>query len=59
MPGDANGRVDEYDRPGAERSADGLKRIVRYQRWLIAVVLAQLGAVGADLSHWWRGATGA
>lgn len=33
---------DEFDRPGAERSADGLKRIVRYQRWLIAVVLAQL-----------------
>lgn len=26
----------------AERSADGLKRIARYQRWLIAVVLAQL-----------------
>ena len=33
---------DEHNRPGAERSADELKRIVRYQRWLIAVVLAQL-----------------
>ncbi len=33
---------DEPDRPGAERSADALRRIVRYQRWLIAVVLAQL-----------------
>jgi hypothetical protein len=29
------------DRPG-ERSAEELKRIIRYQRWLIAVVLAQL-----------------
>jgi hypothetical protein len=34
---------DEFDRPGAERSAAELRRIVRYQRWLIAVVLAQLG----------------
>ena len=33
---------DEFDRPGAGRSAEELKRIVRYQRWLIAVVLAQL-----------------
>jgi hypothetical protein len=33
---------DEFDRSGAERSADELKRIIRYQRWLIAVVLAQL-----------------
>ncbi len=32
---------DEFGRPG-ERSADELKRIIRYQRWLIAVVLAQL-----------------
>ena len=32
----------EDDRPGGERSAEELKRIVRYQRWLIAVVLAQL-----------------
>ncbi|QJW95488.1 hypothetical protein [Frigoriglobus tundricola] len=32
---------DDPDWPGA-RSADGLKRIARYQRWLIAVVLAQL-----------------
>jgi len=33
---------DEVDRRGGERSADELRRIVRYQRWLIAVVLAQL-----------------
>jgi hypothetical protein len=33
---------DEFDGPGAGRSADELKRIVRYQRWLIAVVLGQL-----------------
>jgi hypothetical protein len=33
---------DESDRPGATRSADELRRIVRYQRWLIAVVLGQL-----------------
>lgn len=32
---------DEFGRPG-ERSPDSLRRIVRYQRWLIAVVLAQL-----------------
>ena len=32
----------EDDRPGGERSAEELKRIVRYQRWLTAVVLAQL-----------------
>lgn len=30
-----------FSRPG-ERDAGGLRRIVRYQRWLIAVVLAQL-----------------
>ncbi|MBN9122447.1 MAG: hypothetical protein J0I06_25440 [Planctomycetes bacterium] len=33
---------DEFDRPAGERSPDELKRIVRYQRWLVAVVLAQL-----------------
>jgi hypothetical protein len=32
----------DFEHPGPERSADALKRIVRYQRWLIAVVLAQL-----------------
>lgn len=32
---------DEFGRP-TERSPDQLRRIVRYQRWLIAVVLAQL-----------------
>jgi hypothetical protein len=32
---------DEFGQPD-ERSADELKRIIRYQRWLIAVVLAQL-----------------
>ena len=41
---------DEFDRPGAERSADGLKRIVRYQRWLIAVVLAQLALWGGFIA---------
>lgn len=30
----------------AERSVDDLKRIARYQRWLIAVVLAQLALWG-------------
>jgi hypothetical protein len=40
---------DEFDRPGAQRSADELRRIVRYQRWLIAVVLAQLALWGGFL----------
>ncbi|AMV23556.1 hypothetical protein VT84_04040 [Gemmata sp. SH-PL17] len=33
---------DEFDRPSYERPVEGLKRIARYHRWLIAVVLAQL-----------------
>lgn len=33
---------DEPDRARGERSPDALRRIVGYQRWLIAVVLAQL-----------------
>jgi hypothetical protein len=33
---------EDFDRPGHERSADELRRVARYQRWLIAVVLAQL-----------------
>ena len=33
---------DEFDRPSYERPIEGLKRVARYQRWLIAVVLAQL-----------------
>lgn len=33
---------DEFDRPEGERSSEELKRIVRYQRWLIGLVLAQL-----------------
>ena len=37
---------EDFDRPGSERSADSLRRIVRYQRWLIAVVLAQLALWG-------------
>ncbi len=37
---------DEFDRRDAGRSPDELKRIVRYQRWLIAVVLAQLALWG-------------
>jgi hypothetical protein len=32
---------DEFGQPN-ERSADELRRIIRYQRWLIAVVLGQL-----------------
>lgn len=33
---------DDETGPPRERSADELRRIARYQRWLIAVVLAQL-----------------
>src|SRR5262245_38177448 len=33
---------DEFDRRPGERSSEELKRIVRYQRWLIGLVLAQL-----------------
>src|SRR5262245_25978572 len=35
---------DEFDRPleHPERDLDRLRRLVRYQRWLIAVVLGQL-----------------
>lgn len=40
--GDDRAAWEDFDRPGVERSADSLRRIVRYQRWLIAVVLAQL-----------------
>jgi hypothetical protein len=39
---------DEFDRPAGERSSEELKRIVRYQRWLIGLVLAQLA-----LWMWW------
>jgi hypothetical protein len=41
---------DEFDRPAGERSADDLRRIVRYQRWLIAVVLAQLALWGGVIA---------
>jgi hypothetical protein len=34
---------DDASRPPGERSAAQLKRISRYQRWLVGVVLAQLG----------------
>lgn len=37
---------EDFDRPDAERAPDSLRRIVRYQRWLIAVVLAQLALWG-------------
>lgn len=40
---------DEFGGPD-ERSADGLRRIVRYQRWLIAVVLAQLALWGGFIA---------
>lgn len=33
---------DEFDRSAGQRSAEGLRRIARYQRWVIAVVLGQL-----------------
>jgi hypothetical protein len=33
---------DDAGRPAGERSGEDLKRIARYQRWLVAVVLAQL-----------------
>jgi hypothetical protein len=33
---------EDFDRPGHERAADGLRRVARYQRWMIAVVLGQL-----------------
>ena len=33
---------DEFDRPEGGRTAEELRRIVRYQRWLVAVVLGQL-----------------
>ena len=39
---------DEFDRAPGERSSEELKRIVRYQRWLIGLVLAQLA-----LWAWW------
>lgn len=40
---------DEFGRP-EERSAEGLRRIARYQRWLIAVVLAQLALWGGFIA---------
>ena len=33
---------DEFDRQPGERSAAELKRVVRYQQWVIGLVLAQL-----------------
>jgi hypothetical protein len=33
---------EEFERSAGGRSADGLRRIIRYQKWLIFVVLAQL-----------------
>jgi uncharacterized membrane protein len=41
---------EDFDRPVGERSADELKRIVRYQRWLLAVVLAQLALWGGFIA---------
>src|SRR5437879_1154439 len=37
---------DDSDQADGKRSPDALRRIVRYQRWLIAVVLAQLALWG-------------
>ncbi len=33
---------EDFDRPGHERPVEELRRIARYQRWLVAVVLGQL-----------------
>lgn len=41
---------DEFDRPTYERPIEELKRIARYQRWLIAVVLAQLALWGGFIA---------
>ncbi len=41
---------DEFDRPSYERPVEELKRIARYQRWLIAVVLAQLALWGGYIA---------
>jgi hypothetical protein len=41
---------DDFDRPPGERSAAALKRLVRYQRWLLAVVLAQLALWGGNVA---------
>ncbi len=38
---------DDFEPPRGQRSPEELKRIIRYQRWLIAVVLAQLVLWGA------------
>lgn len=45
MVGDEMAAFDDEFGP-AERPIEGLKRIARYQRWLIAVVLAQLALWG-------------
>jgi hypothetical protein len=41
---------EDFERPGGERSADELRRIIRYQRWLIAVVLGQLVVWGGFIA---------
>ncbi len=41
---------DEFDRPSFERPVAELKRVARYQRWLIAVVLAQLTLWGGFIA---------
>jgi hypothetical protein len=40
------GAWEDADHSGSERPVDGLKRIIRYQRWVIAVVLGQLALWG-------------
>lgn len=37
---------DDFAEANTKRSLDSLRRIARYQRWIIAVVLAQLALVG-------------
>jgi hypothetical protein len=39
---------DDFDGPDDGRAAERLKRLVRYQRWLVAVVLAQLALWGGS-----------
>jgi ABC-type spermidine/putrescine transport system permease subunit II len=49
MRGNGMAVYDDFDAP-AERSTEELKRIARYQSWLIAVVLAQLALWGGFIA---------
>jgi hypothetical protein len=43
---------DDFGPAADRRPADGLRRIARYQRWLVSVVLAQLVLWGAVVLLW-------